>query len=417
MPTPYDYTVAQPNFGSYIDAMRQGRTDRLAVEQDQRNNALAKYLPGALQGDAAAQQQALASGSPDQMIQLKQIFQGMDAQKLGKVKEIRAASAAGAMWAKTPEQWAIVQDRIRADAQAAGVPFAEVPFEQKDAMVAMGQSVDSLIDQAYKEKTFNEQVRHNKATEGAQWAQINAARDAQRQKQFQLSPRDENILNKTTEQSDAAAKAVASMANVLPYFKAAGEHLGPGFEAKRNIAGVLSVIPGYTALEKQLSNDGQSQTENTITNFDNINAASKKLGAELLAMFGGSDTQLELLTAIETTISPNKNKQTNERIFRDQLAAANILSNKADLMTRWANNFGGVNALSPTGESWTSFWAKYQRAAWADWRKQSVSFDGNGQPTSAPTGPRDYRQEQRDLLSGKTKQGIPAPPPGFEVVR
>ena len=172
MPQPYDYTVAQPNIGGYFDAMRQGRQDRLAVENDQKMSALSKYLPQALNGDEQARSMALQSAPVDQMAGLKAQFMQMDAPKLQAVKDLRAKGSAGAAWAKTPEQWATVQETLRAEAQAAGVPFKEVPFEQKDAMAAMGQTVDSIVDQTWKEKgydlqraQFGETVRHNRAQE------------------------------------------------------------------------------------------------------------------------------------------------------------------------------------------------------------------------------------------------------------
>jgi hypothetical protein len=203
------------------------------------------------------------------------------------------------------------------------------------------------------------------------------------------------------------------MLNVIPNFKAAGDSLGPGAGWQRGIAGVLSSIPGVTSIEKALSSDGSSQSENIIDNFDRIEGASKKLGAELLQMFGGSDTQLELLTAIQTTIDPRKSRAYNEAIFRDQLAAADILSKKADLMQKWANAYGGVNRLNERGESWNSAWGRYQKAAWDEWRKQSFSFqEGIGRPQ--PRG--DYRQEQRQLMNTPRGSTVPAPPSGFKVI-
>lgn len=176
MPAPFNYVVDQPDANSYFDAVRRGRADQQAVVQEQRNNALAKYLPQALNGDEGARQQALTAGSPDQMIQLKQMFTQMDAPKLAAVKDLRAKGAAGATWAKTPEQWATVQATLQAEAQAAGVPFKEVPFEQKDAMAAMGQTVDSLIDQAYKEKMLANDTSRTQAQNAASYASAAASR-------------------------------------------------------------------------------------------------------------------------------------------------------------------------------------------------------------------------------------------------
>lgn len=170
MPQPYDYTVQQPNVGSYFDAVRQGRADQQAVVQDQRNNALAKYLPQALQGDAGAQQQALASGSPDQMIQLKQVFQGMDEQKLATLRRNQGEVAALAVAATTPQAWAAVNARAKQlDPNA-----QEIPFEQRAMVIAKAQTVAEALKAAHDEKMlglerqqFGETRRHNIATEQA----------------------------------------------------------------------------------------------------------------------------------------------------------------------------------------------------------------------------------------------------------
>ena len=172
MPSPFNYVIDQPDANSYFDAVRRGRADQQAVVQDQRNNALARYLPGALQGDKVQQDLALQNAPVDKMAGLKAQFMQMDAPKLAAVKEFRATNASAAYAIKDPGQWAAFQETQRAEAQRLGIPFADVPFEQKDTLVAMGQTVDSLIDQTWKEKgydlqraQFGETVRHNRAQE------------------------------------------------------------------------------------------------------------------------------------------------------------------------------------------------------------------------------------------------------------
>lgn len=172
MPTPYDYTVAQPNVGSYFDAVRQGREDRLATEKDTRNNALAKYLPQALQGDPGAQQQALASGSPDQMIQLKQVFQGMDEQKLATLRRNQSEVASLAVAATTPEAWAAVNARAKElDPNA-----QEIPFEQRAMVIAKAQTVAEALKAAHDEKLLANDTSRTTAQNAASYASAAASR-------------------------------------------------------------------------------------------------------------------------------------------------------------------------------------------------------------------------------------------------
>ena len=178
MPQPYNYTVAQPQVSSYFDAFRQGRTDRLATDEEQRNKALAQYLPGALQGDAAQREQALASANPDQQISLAGHFAQMDATKLAQIKEIQAQGAQTAMWADTPDKWVI----WNAEARKHDPNHQDVPFEQRDLILAQGQTLKDQIDQAFKEKSLALDESRTKAQNAASYASAEASRAAAKQR-------------------------------------------------------------------------------------------------------------------------------------------------------------------------------------------------------------------------------------------
>lgn len=175
MPQPFNYTVQQPQVSSYFDAFRQGRADRMAGEEEARSKSLAQYLPGALQGDAQAKQQALASASPDQQIALSGHFAQMDAQTLAKTKENQSRVASLAAWADTPEKWTIAN----AEAKKIFPGSPDIPFEQRGAVIAKAQTVSEQLDQAWKQKGFDlerekfgEQRRSNMATEEIQRAGV-----------------------------------------------------------------------------------------------------------------------------------------------------------------------------------------------------------------------------------------------------
>ena len=54
MPQPYDYTVAQPDVGTYFQAMKAGRDDRAVQQASQDAGALKRYFPAAAGGDKEA---------------------------------------------------------------------------------------------------------------------------------------------------------------------------------------------------------------------------------------------------------------------------------------------------------------------------------------------------------------------------
>lgn len=174
MPTPYDYTTAQPNVGSYFDAMRQGRTDRLAVEQEQRNNALSRYLPGALQGDDGQRQSALdaAAGDPNMVMQLSQSFSGADRVKLEKARETNNQIAALAAWADTPDKWQVAL----AEARKISPDIGEIGFEQRGAIIAKAQTVSEQLEQAWKAKAHDLDVSRTTAQNAASYASAAASR-------------------------------------------------------------------------------------------------------------------------------------------------------------------------------------------------------------------------------------------------
>ena len=417
MPAPYNYSIQQPEVSSYFDAFRQGKADRMAGEAETRNKQLSQYLPGALQGDEQQQQQALASASPDQQINLAGVFATKSAQELAKLKELQTEGARTAIWADSPEKWTI----WNAEGRKRNPKHQDVPFEQRGMILAQAQTVAEQLGLVLKEKELALDASRTKAQNAASYASADAARasaDAARRKPVggidpytgaRIPPpgvegRDSGTLKEFGTSSDAAARAATTLRNVLPQLSASKDIQGPGFGGRRTVAGVLSLVPGVTDLEKMLDPKGQSQTENIIANFDAIEAASKDLGIAKLGEIGGSDTERELLTAIQTTVSPNKLAVENARIYRNQLAAADILAQKADLATKWTNKFGSLKYGAPSGETWNGFWAKYQKVAWADHRRTGDGQGRAAQP-AAPTG-----------RPASTQSSLPPPPPGFEIV-
>lgn len=175
---PFNYVIDQPDANSYFDAVRRGRADRQAVEQDQRNNALARYLPQALSGNKEAQDMAMSFGSPDQQIELKSKFMQLDEQKLATLRRNQGEVAAMAVAADNPTAWAAVNARAKQlDPNA-----QEIPFEQRAMVIAKAQTVAEALKAAHDEKMLANDTSRTQAQNAASYAQAAASRAAASQR-------------------------------------------------------------------------------------------------------------------------------------------------------------------------------------------------------------------------------------------
>lgn len=138
----------------------------MAGEEEARNKSLAQYLPGALQGDAQAKQQALASASPDQQIALSGHFAQMDAQTLAKTKENQSRLASMAAAATTPDAWTLVN----AEAKKMFPGSPDIPFEQRAMVIAKAQTVSEQLDQVWKQKSYNLDAERTRASTSRDYA-------------------------------------------------------------------------------------------------------------------------------------------------------------------------------------------------------------------------------------------------------
>lgn len=172
MPAPYRYDIQPVDVGNYFDAFRQGRADRMAGEEEARSKSLAQYLPGALQGDEQAKQQALASASPDQQIALSGHFAQMKAADLARMKDGQAEIASLAVGARTPDAWALVN--ARAKELFPGSP--DIPFEQREMVIARAQTVAEQLKQALDEKSYELDASRTQAQNAASYASAAASR-------------------------------------------------------------------------------------------------------------------------------------------------------------------------------------------------------------------------------------------------
>lgn len=400
MPSPFNYVVPQVDAESYFDNLRQGRADQQAVVQDQRNNALAKYLPGALQGDAGAQQQALAAGSPDQMIQLKQMFTQMDAPKLQAVKDLRAKGAAGATWAKTPEQWATVQATLQAEAQAAGVPFKEVPFEQKDAMAAMGRTVDSMINEEIERQKLANDTSRTTAQNAASYAQAAAARaSAARPAGGMRAPSGyQYVIGEDGQPSLQVIPGGPQDPMMKPLTDEQAK--AAGFASRLRDADTRLWREG---VQEELKSGYNTTFEHTPVFANAIVTDKFQVGDQARRDFLNAQLRRES----GAVIGPSEFDSGQKQYFPEYADKEDVLLNKAA-----SRKQAIYNMYVSAGPRYREEAAK----AKTDYEKTMAFIDKKNAAAAKAAGVGgNYRQEQADLLSGKTP-GAVAPPPGFKII-
>lgn len=397
-PSPYDYTVAQPSVGSYFDAMRQGRTDRLAVEQEQRNNALSRYLPGALQGDDGQRQSAMAAaqGDPNMVMQLSQSFSGADRVKLEKAREVNNQIASLAAWADSPDKWPVAL----AEARKLSPDIGDIPFEQRGAIIAKALTVADQLEQAWKAKAHDLDVSRTTAQNTASYASAAASRASagrgmggvrapsgyqyvvgeDGQPSLQVipgGPADPAMKPLTDEQAKAA-----------------------GFAARLRDADNRLWRPGVSTALKS----GYNTTVAEVPLISNALVTDEyQVGDQARRDFLNAQLRRESGAVIGESEFDSGQKQ----YFPEYEDKEDVLLNKA--ASRKQAIYNMYVSAGPR-------YAEEARKAKTDYEKTIAFIEKKLRAKEKAAGVGgNYRQEQRDLLSGKTP-GAVAPPPGFKIV-
>jgi hypothetical protein len=189
---------------------------------------------------------------------------------------------------------------------------------------------------------------------------------------------------------EQTADAFSSIATVLRNAQGAFDRVqtGPGTGLARAAAAPFAML-------------GVESANQFVADYDAIDAAAKEGGIEKLKGIGGSDTERELLTAIQTGVNVETPTPENKRRIGNAIAAAEIASQRHRLATEWVNKFGALSYAAGNGMTWPQFWSTYQKQAWADHLKGRGGAGGGGGGGAAPA----------------SRGNSPAPPPGFEVIQ
>lgn len=193
---------------------------------------------------------------------------------------------------------------------------------------------------------------------------------------FEISKADGGLLNAAQEQAAAAdslSMNISEAENILMSGFDTG--LGSGVKAMASKVGAATGLSGG----------------DYAVDYENLDRVSKAIGIDTLRAMGGNDTERELLTAIQTTVSTKKEEDANLRVVANQRAAADVIAEKPSLMSQWLEQHGSLSARNEDGMTWPEYWRLYQVP-----RYQQLSGD--------------YAREYQERKSGKTAQKKAGPP-------
>lgn len=123
--------------------------------------------------------------------------------------------------------------------------------------------------------------------------------------------------------------------------------------------GQASVGLGQFGLGIPFADDEMLQNE--ITQRETAVAISSEMGAARLEMFGGNDSERELLVALAMAPGIDKSREGNYRILRNNKIATKILANRHNFMQRWISSNDSLNNQNEQGLTFSQAWGKYQR--------------------------------------------------------
>mgnify|MGYP003403542859 CR=1 FL=1 len=334
MPQPYDYSTQPVNVDNYFNSLRQGREDRAQQETATRQTALQKYMPGALNGDAEAQQQAFANATPDQAVQLKQALMKMEDSALAKTLQQQEKFASLAQWADTPEKWAQATQMAESEGLKGA---AAIPFEQRGAKLAGMMSVKDQLAQEWKRREFELQTRETNASVAAK----NAAADASRRSASESTgigdeystddpfaglsakARERLVIQNTKDYNAVAKENDKEMQGARAAMNDAGRFIS--LSRQVNKPGDLSTGTGWLA---GLPGVRQAQTA-LDSRFSEMDAITARLVPKLREPGSGATSDFDAKMFQRGTIDIGKPGPANEAIALGMKAGAQNLIDKA----------------------------------------------------------------------------------------
>lgn len=181
-----------------------------------------------------------------------------------------------------------------------------------------------------------------------------------------------------------ALKEAATADNTLSLFNTAESILDRGYNSGyfANLRGTAGAI----ANDVGINIPGFSKPEN-VADYEEFNTINKQLAAQMLTLFGGSDTERELAISIASNIGPSMSEETNRRMIATGKQLIERQRAKPDHIANWVKRFGSMDAIDPnTGLGYQATWDQILQqlvsnaAGAASERRQSVIEQAVGGP-------------------------------------
>jgi len=170
---------------------------------------------------------------------------------------------------------------------------------------------------------------------------------------------DQKLIREHNTKLDESQDSIAALAEMSVLLDAGARTGGLSIISQTLGKGIRSVEE-EAGIEVPFFEDAQNQYR-MLDTFDTL---SRQLGVEGLRLFGGSDTERELLVSL--SIQPNSNyaPEINRAIIKRKQLAYDILSTKGDVMNRWIEENGSLQARNKEGNGFNKEWHDYQKQAY-----------------------------------------------------
>jgi hypothetical protein len=145
--------------------------------------------------------------------------------------------------------------------------------------------------------------------------------------------------------------------NTLALFNTAAGILDSGYNS-----GALADVKGRAgaiASDLGISIPGFSKPEN-VADYEQFSAVNKQLAAQMLKLFGGSDTERELAISITSNIGPGMGEETNKRMIETGRQIIERQRSKPEFIAQWNRRYGSLDAINPeTGLGFQATWDRF----------------------------------------------------------
>ena len=136
-------------------------------------------------------------------------------------------------------------------------------------------------------------------------------------------------------------------------------------------SGVVTIKGRLAELARNL-NIGQGEDGKGIPFLDDADALgalgdreaaislTAKMGAERLELFGGNDSERELLVSLKMVPGVDKSVEGNRQIIKNNALASKILQERPGFMEDWIRENGSLTAKNKDGDGFNKKWSEFQ---------------------------------------------------------